>query len=31
VALDSVETLDLQFEYTDHNPVSIQVTLKDEA
>ncbi len=31
VALDSAETLDLQFEYTDHNPVSIRVTLKDEA
>lgn len=28
VALDSVETLDLQFEYTDHNPVGIHVTLQ---
>ena len=28
VALDSVETLDCQFEYTDHNPVLIQVTLE---
>lgn len=27
VALDSVETLDLQFACTDHNPVLIQVTL----
>ena len=30
VALDSVETLNMQFEYTDHNPVLIGVTLKDE-
>lgn len=28
VALNSVETLDLQFAYTDHNPVSVSVTLK---
>ncbi|MBD5099642.1 MAG: endonuclease [Clostridiales bacterium] len=28
VALNSVETLDCQFEYTDHNPVLIQVTLE---
>ncbi|MDE6589571.1 MAG: endonuclease, partial [Oscillospiraceae bacterium] len=28
VALDSVETIDCQFAYTDHNPVSIQVTLE---
>lgn len=27
VALDSVETLDCQFSFTDHNPVLIQVTL----
>lgn len=27
VRLDSVETLDNQFQYTDHNPVLIQVTL----
>ena len=27
VALDSVETLDCQFAYTDHNPVFLQVTL----
>ena len=27
VALDSVETLDCQFAYTDHNPVLLQVTL----
>lgn len=27
VALDSVETLDCQFAFTDHNPVFIQVTL----
>lgn len=27
VALDSVETLDCQFAFTDHNPVVIQVTL----
>ena len=28
VGLDSVETLDEQFQYTDHNPVRIQVTLE---
>ena len=28
VRLDSVETIDRQFQYTDHNPVSIQVTLE---
>ena len=28
VRLDRVETLDMQFEYTDHNPVSITVTLE---
>ncbi len=28
VGLDSVETLDNQFQYTDHNPVSIRVTLE---
>lgn len=28
VRLDSVETLDQQFQYTDHNPVRIQVTLE---
>lgn len=28
VRLDSVETLDCQFQYTDHNPVSIRVTLE---
>ena len=28
VGLDSVETLDLQFAYTDHNPVALSVTLK---
>lgn len=27
VALDSVETLNRQFEFTDHNPVSLKVTL----
>lgn len=31
VALDSVKTLDNQFQYADHNPVSIQVTLEDKA
>ena len=29
VGLDSVETLDNQFQYTDHNPVSLRVTLLD--
>ena len=29
VALDSVETLDMQFRYTDHNPVLISVTLTE--
>ena len=29
VGLDSVETLDMQFQYTDHNPVSLRVTLLD--
>lgn len=29
VELNSVETLDEQFQYTDHNPVSLQVTLRD--
>lgn len=29
VELDSVETLDEQFQYTDHNPVSLRVTLRD--
>lgn len=29
VRLDSVETLDEQFQYTDHNPVSLRVTLLD--
>ncbi len=29
VALDRVETIDQQFQYTDHNPVLIQVTLKN--
>lgn len=28
VRLDSVETIDRQFQYTDHNPVFIQVTLE---
>lgn len=28
VALDSVETLDRQFTYADHNPVAVSVTLK---
>ena len=28
VGLDRVETLDCQFQYTDHNPVAISVTLK---
>lgn len=27
VQLDSVETMDNQFQYTDHNPVAVQVTL----
>ena len=31
VKLDRVETLDRQFQYTDHNPVLIQVTLEEEA
>lgn len=30
VALDSVETLDMQFQYTDHNPVLISVTLTEQ-
>ncbi len=30
VRLDSVETLDLQFQYTDHNPVSLRATLLDQ-
>ncbi len=30
VGLDSVETLDRQFRYTDHNPVLARVTLKGE-
>lgn len=30
VRLDSVETLDRQFRYTDHNPVSVRVTLEAE-
>lgn len=29
VELGSVETLDEQFQYTDHNPVSLRVTLRD--
>ena len=29
VGLDSVETLDNQFQYADHNPVSLRVTLLD--
>lgn len=29
VGLDSVETLDMQFQYTDHNPVLARVTLLD--
>lgn len=31
VKLDRVETLDRQFQYTDHNPVLIQATLEEEA
>ena len=29
VRLDRVETLDCQFQYTDHNPVAIEVTLEE--
>lgn len=29
VRLDSVETLDMQFEFSDHNPVAVTVTLED--
>lgn len=30
VELDSVETLDCRFQYADHNPVALQVTLAEE-